>query len=83
MFYVYVLKSLKDKNLYIGYTTDLKKRIFSHKSGFNIATKDRRPLNLIYYEAFLNKTDARKREIFFKSGYGHQQLDSILKNTLV
>jgi putative endonuclease len=83
MFYVYVLKSLKDKNLYIGYTTDLKKRIWSHKSGFNIATKDRRPLNLIYYEAFLNKTDARKREIFLKSGYGHQQLKSIIKNTLI
>ena len=82
MFYVYILKSLKDNNLYIGYTKDLKKRTWSHKSGFNIATKDRQPLKLIFYEAFSNKSDARKREIFLKSGYGHKQLNSILKNTL-
>ncbi|MDQ2658999.1 MAG: GIY-YIG nuclease family protein [Verrucomicrobiota bacterium] len=31
MFYVYVLQSDKDSGLYIGFTTDLKKRLAQHR----------------------------------------------------
>ena len=39
MYYVYVLKSSKDKKLYIGYTTNLKQRLEQHKAGGSISTK--------------------------------------------
>lgn len=73
MFYVYILKSLKNNRLYIGYTDDLKKRFQEHNAGFSLATKIRRPWRLIYYEAFYNKSDALKREKQlkqFKKAYG-------------
>ena len=82
MYYVYVLLSEKDSKLYIGYTKDLKRRINEHKKGLSKAIKHRLPVKLIYYEAFLNKTDAHAREIYLKSGYGHEQLNNILKNTI-
>ncbi len=82
MFYVYILKSLKDNNLYTGFTSDLKKRIEFHNQGLNTSTKYRRPLKLIYYEAYLNETDARKRELFLKSGRGREVLKQQLENSL-
>ena len=80
-FYVYILLSLKDKGLYIGYTTDLKRRLTEHARGEVTATKFRRPLKLIHYEFFINITDAKAREKFLKSGFGRKQLDQILKKT--
>ncbi len=62
MFYVYVLKSQKDGNCYIGSTPDLKRRLKEHNDGLVISTKPRRPFELIYYEAFKSEKDARKRE---------------------
>ena len=81
-FYVYILYSLKDKGLYIGYTEDLKNRLISHAQGKNSATKLRRPLKLIHYEYFIDKEDAKAREEFLKSGYGRIQLKNFLKRTL-
>ena len=65
MFYVYVTQSQKDKGLYIGFTSDLKKRMKEHNTGKTKSIKHRIPFKLVYYEAYLNKTDARKREIEF------------------
>ena len=62
MNYVYILKSLKDNELYIGSTTDLKRRLREHKEGKAFSTSFRRPLELIYYEAYKNLEDARSRE---------------------
>lgn len=76
MNYTYVLKSEKDEKLYIGWTNDLKNRILEHSSGRVIATKDRRPLKLVYYEACLDKEKAIKREKFFKMGFGRRFLKS-------
>lgn len=81
-FYVYVLKSQKDGKLYVGYTNNLKRRLSQHAKGEVISTKNRRPLRLIHYEYFINETDAKAREVFLKSGAGHNQLDNILKKTL-
>ncbi len=79
MFYVYILFSEKDSGLYIGITKDLKQRFAQHRSGQATSTRNRRPLKLIYYEAFLLKEDAVAREEFLKSGYGRKQLKSQLK----
>lgn len=81
-FYIYILLSLKDKKLYIGFTADLKNRLKEHAAGKVRSTKDRRPLKLIHYEYFVNKADAKAREIFFKSGFGRNELKKCLKRTL-
>jgi putative endonuclease len=62
MYYVYILKSKKDHNFYIGSTNDLKRRLYEHNSGLVFSTKSRRPLELVYYEAYRAEGDARKRE---------------------
>lgn len=62
MFYLYVLKSLKDQQLYIGSTNDLGKRFAEHNSGRVWSTKLRKPFKLIYYEAYGAEKDARLRE---------------------
>ena len=54
MYYVYILKSEKDKKFYTGYTKNLKLRFEQHCNGKVGSTKNRRPLKLIYYEACLN-----------------------------
>ncbi len=81
-FYIYILFSLKDYKLYIGYTENLKVRLGEHFKGRSIATKNRRPLLLIHYEAFTNKKDAKAREVFLKSGFGRSQLKNALKHKL-
>ncbi|RJP47076.1 MAG: GIY-YIG nuclease family protein [Armatimonadetes bacterium] len=81
-FYVYILQSLRDKGLYIGYTTDLKKRLVQHANGRVVSTKLRLPFKLIHYEYFVNSKDAKAREEYLKSGYGRKQLKEFLKNTL-
>lgn len=76
MFYTYVLRSKVDKKLYVGYTDDLRRRLEQHNNGRVPATKHRRPLELIYFEACLNKDKAFKREKYFKTGYGRRFLSS-------
>ena len=82
MFYVYILLSQKDKQFYIGFTNDLKNRYKKHCDGFVRATKFRRPLILIYYEAYLRETDAKRREKFLKGGNGRSQLKIQLQSIL-
>ena len=62
MFYMYVLESERDKKLYFGFTNDLKERVNNHNKGRVFSTRDRRPLKLVYYEAYLSESDARDRE---------------------
>ncbi|OGI94274.1 hypothetical protein A3A03_01485 [Candidatus Nomurabacteria bacterium RIFCSPLOWO2_01_FULL_40_18] len=62
MFYVYILKSSRDDNLYIGSTNDLRRRLSEHNDGKVRSTKARRPFVLRYYEAFFTEISARKRE---------------------
>lgn len=62
MFYVYIIKSEKTNELYLGSTNDLKRRFLEHNSGKSFSTKNKMPWRLIYYEAFLSEKDARERE---------------------
>ncbi|OHA57591.1 MAG: hypothetical protein A2441_01860, partial [Candidatus Veblenbacteria bacterium RIFOXYC2_FULL_42_11] len=62
MHYVYILKSKKNGKLYKGYTNDLKRRLKEHKVGKSVFTKQNGPWELIYYEAFEKKEDARREE---------------------
>lgn len=82
MYYVYLLQSDKDGGWYIGYTSDLKRRLQEHNRGDNVSTSYRGELVLIYYEAYLDKFDAVGRERFLKSGSGRRFLKKQLKNYL-
>ena len=62
MLYTYILKSKKDNNLYIGSTNNLKERFIKHNKGLVYSTRNRRPFELIYYEAYKSEDDARQRE---------------------
>lgn len=62
MYYLYVLKSQKDGKGYIGSTNDLKRRLSERQNGLVVSTKARRPLKLVYYEAYCSESDARRRE---------------------
>ena len=83
-YYIYVLQSERDKRWYTGFTMDLRKRLREHNEGryANSWTKTRRPFRLIYYEACNNEQDARKREIYLKTGMGKRYLKNRLKRFL-
>ena len=80
--FVYVLQSEKDSKFYIGYTTDLCRRLDQHNDGKTPSTAHRRPLKLIFYEAYLNQKDALRREDYFKTTPGKRALKIMLKNFL-
>ncbi len=79
MYYVYILKSEKDGNFYTGYSEDLKRRLDEHSRGKVESTKNRRPLMLICYEAYLDKETAEKREEFLKTSDGKLDINRRLK----
>lgn len=79
MHYVYVLRSISDHGLYIGYSSNLKRRIAQHKEKGSLATSYRGPWKLIYYEAYLDRDDALGREKYLKSGGGRRFLQAQLK----
>jgi len=83
MYFTYVLQSLKDKKLYIGYTTDLKRRLEEHKFGGSDSTRKRLPFRFVFYEAFVSKEDAKRREGYFKTNKGKKALKLILRDSLV
>ncbi len=78
-YYIYVLKSQLDGQLYTGYTNNLKRRINEHNNGKVTSTKDRIPFELIYSEACINQKDAIAREKYLKSGMGKKYLKNRLK----
>ncbi len=82
MYYIYIIL-LGNKQIYTGYTEDLKRRYAEHCHGKVLSTKNRRPLELIHYEAYLLKEDALRREKFLKTSDGKrflkQQLSVLFK----
>ncbi len=77
-YYVYVLVSQKGNKFYIGFTENLIKRIAQHNNGDSLATAPRRPLELIFYEAYKNKYDALRREKYLKTSKGRTTLKTML-----
>ena len=82
MLYVYLLFSDKDGKFYTGLTNDLKRRLQEHNSGSVKSTRNRRPLQIIYYKACINEKDAEQREKYLKSGMGKRYLKNRLKRYL-
>jgi len=80
VYFVYVLKSQKDGELYTGFTSNLERRLLEHNQGLEISTKSRIPFELIYYEWCIDKKDAIRREKYLKSGWGKRYLKLRLKD---
>ena len=83
MYYVYVIKS-KNKNwIYIGFTSNLRKRFHEHNLGKVKVTKSRKPFFLVYYETYRSKKDAITREIELKKKSQQKEfLKKRIKNSL-
>ena len=82
MYYTYVLCSKKDGKFYTGFTQNLKLRFDQHNKGQVESTKDRRPFELIYYEACHNRLDATRREKYLKTYHGKTYIKKRLKSYL-
>ena len=78
-YFVYILLSKKDNNLYVGCSHDVSERIIEHNSGKVLATKNRRPLVVIYTEEFKDKGKAFNRERYLKSLWSARFKRKILK----
>ena len=72
--YVYVLESRRDSNRYIGYTTDINRRLKEHNSGVSFSTAPRRPFTLVYFEGCRSEGDAKRREHYLKGTQGRRFL---------
>ncbi len=78
-YYVYILYNKAKNFIYIGYSENLEQRVKEHNRGFSKSTKSFRPLELIHYEAYKNKKDAKRREQYLKANRGRTTLMTMLK----
>lgn len=78
-FYVYVIKSLSKDFLYVGFTEDLKRRFKEHNNKEELSTKHYDPFDLIFFEAYKNIKDAKRREEYFKTTKGRVTLKQMLR----
>ena len=79
---VYILLSLKDDNFYVGFTTNLPRRLDEHFQGRNTSTAPRRPFVLVHCECYLAKADAERRETYLKTAKGRRVLRLMLRESL-
>lgn len=80
--YVYVLRSLKDHQFYVGLARDLPLRVQQHNKGLVTSTKKRVPFELVYWEGCLNEGDAARREKYLKSAWGKRYIKRRLQQYL-
>ncbi|MCP1225521.1 GIY-YIG nuclease family protein [Sebaldella sp. S0638] len=77
MHYVYIVKC-SDKTYYTGYTNDLEKRLFAHNAGKGAKyTRNRIPVEIVYFEEYEDKSEAMKRE------YAIKRLTRVQKEKLI
>jgi putative endonuclease len=78
MYYIYVLRSLKNKKRYVGYTQkDPRERLHDHNTGSSTWTRQNGPFEFIYSESFFDKRSALAREKYLKTGAGRRFLDEV------
>lgn len=82
MYYIYVLRSMQNGQLYVGYTENLDQRLQAHNIGAVISTKALQPWERIFYESYIHKADALRRERYLKTTAGKRALKLMLRETL-
>ena len=78
---VYILKSIKDGGFYVGQTSNVDKRLMRHNKGIVPSTKHRTPLVLVYEENFDTRSEAVKREQYFKTQEGGSFIKKFLSGS--
>ena len=78
MYFVYILKSIKRKQYYIGSSSNVENRLLQYNSGFTISTKPYRPWKVIHIEKYETKQQANKREWHLKHPKGYLEKKSII-----
>ena len=82
MYYVYVLWAKEYQKFYIGYTANIERRLAEHRNKKVYTTlRYKEPIN-IFYEAFISKEDAVRREQYFKTTKGRKALRLMLRNSI-
>ena len=76
MFYVYVLRSSKTGRRYVG-SCENDDRLRRHNAGHSKATRHGIPWILVHSESFSNRAEAAKKERYYKSGRGRDDLDRL------
>ncbi|MBI5473437.1 MAG: GIY-YIG nuclease family protein [Ignavibacteriae bacterium] len=79
LWFAYILRSAVDGKRYVGLSDNVERRVAEHNAGHTQSTKSRRPLELLYKEAFPSRREARVREKYFKTAAGRRFLDRMLK----
>jgi putative endonuclease len=79
MFHTYILHSESTGRLYIGSTSNLRRRIDEHNAGLATATKNRGPWRLVHSEEYATRSLAVRRERYLKTGKGRQELTHLLE----
>lgn len=82
-YYIYVLQFKNTKDLYKGYTSNLKLRLEQHRKGLVDSTKNKGQFKLVYFEGCLNQQDATHREKYLKKYLGRLFLKNRLKSYLI
>ena len=80
--YVYVLRSSRDNNFYVGFTHNLLARLEEHNKGAVPSTAARSPLHLVYWEGCLSQADATDREKYLKTAWGKRYIKNRLRRYL-
>ncbi len=83
MQYLYIIQSKKNGEMYTGCTKDIKARLLLHNAKKVDSTKKNVPFALIYYEAYINNTDAYNREKYMKTQYGRNYIKKVLSNFFI
>ncbi len=73
-YYVYVLRSIRFERNYVGFSSDVEKRLKEHNGGKTKSTKGYRPWRILFYEEFSTKKEALDREKYLKSGIGRDYI---------
>ena len=82
MYFVYILRSVVNQKLYVGFSEDIDERLKAHNCGDVISTKTHRPWKRIFHECYTNKADALRREHYLKTTAGKRGLKIMLQETL-
>ena len=78
MFYVYVLRSAKTGRRYVGSCEHLDDRVRRHNAGEAKAARHGIPWKLVHTESFLTRREAMKKERYYKTGRGRDELYRLL-----
>ena len=78
MYYTYVVKSIRHDFYYKGHCENLDERLKQHNAGMTESIRPYIPFEIAYFEEFVTREDAIKREKYFKSSAGRRFLKKVI-----